>query len=236
VSAAGFNFRDMRLTLLLILLIHVPEDISAQHDSTLIQSGKRVYQSQYFDIEGSPYYFSAWVNGSVLRSDATYVENVLLNYNGFTHEIEIKSGEELYALDKRWCLRADVKVQDNPALGDELQSTVTFQQGVHRNLSGHYGAILFQGKKLTLIRDFAVAKLDKEYNEFGTNNYIAKFRDISSVYIKRGNELIQLKLNKKKIGEAFDDPDLITAFVAKEKLDLKKNADLVRLIAFADEL
>jgi hypothetical protein len=226
----------MRLTLLCFTFLLALDGLLAQQDSVLIQSGRRVYQSQYIDIEGSPYYFSDWVKGSVLRSDASVIEGVWLNYNGFTHEIEIKSGDALYALDKRWCLRAEVMPGDNPELSDELPAPVMFQQGVHRNFADHYGAVLYHGKKLALIRDFNVAKLDKEYNEFGTNNVVAKFRNTSAVYLKRGNTIIQLRLHRRKIADAFENPDLIRTYVDEEKLDPGKDADLIKIVAFADTL
>lgn len=227
----------MRLIICIpFLLIMSCCTVSAQRDSMLMQTSKLVHQSQYFDYEGSPYYFKDWVQGNVLRTDATYMKDVRLNYNGFTHEIEVQSGDEIYALDKRWYLRADISRDENPALETGLPARLTFQLGLHRALADRYGAILFHGTHLTLIRDFNVGKQRKEYSEFGVNNYVATFRDQSIVYLKRDNELIPLKLHKKRIAEAFEHQDRILDFIDREDLDVKRDTDLIRLVAYADQL
>jgi hypothetical protein len=54
--------------------------------------------------------------------------------------------------------------------------------------------------------------------------------------LKRGSAVVQLKLHRKKIADAFDNPDLVSKFIADEKLDPGKDADLIKIVAFADTL
>jgi hypothetical protein len=94
--------------------------VFAQKDSLLVQNSKPVDKSRYDDVNGSPYYFSDWVKGDILRSDGQTVENVPLNYNGHTHEMDVLAGEEVFTLDRRWHLRIDVAEEDNPGLAEEF--------------------------------------------------------------------------------------------------------------------
>ena len=227
---------SMLRSLVFALLICMTTCVLSQVDSFLLHTSTPAHRSIYQDYEGSPYYFSAWVKGRLLRSDATYIEDVLMNYNGFTHQIEVESGDTRYALDKRWYLRADVYKKDNPQLGDDMPDVVSFQLGIHREFGDHYGAVLYAGEKLMLIRDFNVGKQNREYSEYGINNFLAEFRDQSTLYLRRDNRLIPIRQHKKKIAEAFADQDRVLEFIAQHDLDVKQDKDLVKLVAFADQL
>lgn len=211
--------------------------VFGQSDSLIVQNSKPVDQGRYRDIDGSPYYFRDWVKGSILRSDGKVIDNVMVNYNGYAHEMEVRSGEKIYALDKRWHLRVDVFRDQNPNLADQFPaSQLIFQRGAHRDLADKYATILFLGEQLTLIRDCDIGKVQKEFNDVGKTISILRFKDLSNYYLKRSGALIPLKLQKKRIAEAFDNDPRIVDFLTKEKLDLNNESDLVQLFMYADTL
>ncbi len=209
----------------------------AQADSLIVQNSVPVNAGRYRDIDGSPYYFREWVKGSVLRSDGKTVENVTLNYNGYSHEMEVQSGNAIYSLDKSWHLRMDIYADQNPNVSDQFPAAhLIFMRGVHRDLANRYATILFLGERMTLIRDCDIGKVEKEFNDVGKTIFIKRFKDLSIYYLKKGNILIQLKLHKKRVAEAFDNDMRIVDFVSAENLDMNDEADLIRLVKFADAL
>jgi hypothetical protein len=210
---------------------------TAQSDSLLIQNSKPIDNNRYVGIDGSPYYFSDWVIGSILRNDGQTVEDVLMNYNGHVHELEVRLGDKVHTLDKRWHLRADVSKEKNPALSEEFPvDRLIFQRGAQNQFMDRYSTILYLGEKYTLIRDCDIGKIEKEFNDVGRTYTVERFKDLSLYFLKSKSGIVQLKLQKKKIAEAFGDNPAIEAFIEKEKLDLGEERDLVRLVQFAEGL
>lgn len=209
----------------------------AQTDSLLIQNSKPIDNSRYTGIDGSPYYFSDWVVGSILRNDGQTVEGVLMNYNGHEHELEVLLKNEVHILDKRWHLRADVLKEKNPAIADEFPvDRLIFQRGAQNQFMDRYSTILYLGEKYTLIRDCDIGKIEKEFNDVGRTYTVERFKDLSLYFLKTKSGIVPLKLQKKKIAEAFGDNPAIEDFIEKEKLDVGEERDLVRLVQFADAL
>lgn len=222
---------------LLILSVYLlPGLASGQQDTLLVQNGKVIEQNRYQDIDGSPYYFNDWVKGRVLRSDAMYLEDVFLNYNGFSHQLEARVGGQVYTLDKKWHLRADVVKAENSSMQGSHPDTIVFQLGVHRALADTYGAILYEGEYYTLVKDYDIGKADKGFNTVGSKIEIDRFRDLSVCYLLTGTELIPMKRHKKRIAEAFGDDERIRTYVAEQRLDVDDDRDLVTLVRYADGL
>ena len=211
--------------------------IFSQSDSLLVQNSEPVDADRYRGIDGSPYFFKEWVTGSVLRSDGKTVDDVRLNYNGHAHEIEVQARGNVYVLEKRWHLRVDVLRSENPAVAEEIPvEQLIFLRGVHRDLADRYATILFIGDQLTLIKDFDVGQVDKEFNTVSEKIQVQRFKTQTEYYLKKGGSLVKLRLVKKKILEAFGDDARVAEFMAKQKLNLSNEADLVSLVAYADTL
>lgn len=210
--------------------------IHAQTDALLNQDAQPILKSRYMGIEGSPYYFPDWVTGSVLLMNGKVVEHVSMNYNGFTHEIEYRSGETVYILDKRSHLKVDILRDQNPGQAKQFPvSQLTFIRGFHRDLGDRYAAVLYLGEQLALIKDFHVGKSEQDFNDMSRSEMNA-FKERSSYYVRRAGVLTVLKPQKKRILEAFENDARIGDFLTLEKLDLNSEQDLVRLVIFAETL
>lgn len=186
---------------------------------------------RYHDTDGNPYFFHDWQQAQLLYSDGSLVRAGAVNYNGFSHELEIRVGEQTYALDKRWFLRALFISQGSPDA-----DTVIFQYAVHRDLSDQYAVLAYQGKSYELIRQFRVVKVKKEFHELGAAGVLLEFKPESIYFLRKQNVLILLKLQKKKLAEAFGYDSRITDFMESNKLNLSQEKDLVRLVQYADSL
>lgn len=210
--------------------------VVAQTDVFLSHNAKPVSKSRYVGIEGTPYYFPDWMNGNVLLNNGKVVENVMLNYNGLTHEIEILSDDNIFALDPRGHLKIDVLREHNPDHAFRFSvDSLTFIRGFHRDLADRYATILYLGEHLALVKDFHVGKSEQDFNDLERSEMNA-FRDRSAFYIRRAGDLILLRPQKKRILEAFENDVRISDFLSKEKPDLDSEEGLLRLVKFADTL
>lgn len=209
--------------------------IEAQTDSRSIPRSNTINVDRYHNISGSPYYFPDWVIGNILRSDGQILENVRLNYNGYSHEIEVHTEDALYALDKLWYLRVEVLLDQNIPAADAFPvRQIIFQFGADRKFADRYSAILFVGQQITLIKDFHVVKDDRGLNGPGKNVSQMYFKDQSAYYLKKEGALIPLKLQKRHIAGAFENAPQIAEYIASQKPDLNSEKDLVKLVAYAD--
>jgi hypothetical protein len=211
-------------------------DTPAQDNPNSIQRARLIPNGRYESIAGSPYYFPVWVRGKILRSDGTTVESMLLNYNGYSHQLEVRTEDGLYALDKFWYLRG-VVLQEQNVESDGIFSTpeLIFQFSAHEDLADRYSIILFVGSQLSLIKDFDVRKADAGVNSPGKYLVGKEFTTLSTYYLKKSGMLIPLTMQKRRMIDAFGDARM-TEYILKRKPDLKSERELVALVKYADAL
>lgn len=215
----------------------LPEpELHAQQDSLIIERSTPLPLYRYREYDGSPYYFKHSVRSTVLRSDAVQLDDVLVNYNGYTHEMEAMVGDSLFRLDPLWHLRVEVRAADNPGEMSPDVAVITFQRGADRSFPDRYTAILYFGKTYSLLKDFHVVRVEKGRTTIGEPQYVYRFQDVATYYLKQGQELTQIKLQKHKILDAFPNDERIATYLDHEKLNPKNEGDLVSLVRFADGL
>ena len=225
----------MKLLILSALSFACALNLEAQSYRYIFDNYRIPPPDRYADVEGNPMYFDHWVRGDILKSDGGKIEGVRLNYNGYTNELEVDLDTVMIALDPRWHIRADVSLNDNPGLKD-IQTSVAFQYGLHPDFGEGYGVILFLGDRYLLMKRFDVDQLKDTKNEYGRVEPKEIFIRTSTYFLREGNSFIKLKTKKKPLLDALHNDPRVEEFYVRNHLDGDREADLIRLVSFANTL
>lgn len=193
----------------------------------------RTFDNRYQGVKGSPYVFEEWFPGEVYLNNKQKVVINDLNYNCFDNEIAYKDpATEAIRLINRYMV--DFFQLD---IGDENLSFVPVK------LEDGEDAVFAE-----LLYDFS-SKVYKVYRkEFLKANYEGgysadrkydEFVDKSDLFVlKKGDDTIyKIKKSKKHIISIFPDKEKeMSAYIKENKLDLKQDDSIVKLMSYYDSL
>jgi hypothetical protein len=184
------------------------------------------------NAEGSPYFNENFIKGSIFNGKDLIKENVLLRYNIYADEIEIKKydflpDDEISSLTKD--PRFYVKILNN------IFVFATYQQSIEK---GGYFKVIQPGKHYDLYKKIII-----DFTPFKSANAIesekpAAFKRTQDYYLvtKKGN-FFKIPKRTSKIYTIMDGKEKkIKDFIKKNKLNLKIEKDLVQLVNYYNSI
>jgi len=157
-------------------------------------------------------------------------------YNIFSREIEVK--KTLLEEEKHKALIRDPNVVLIPSQGAKNYRFLSFINEKGEKDEGYLIA-LYEGNSYTLYK-YLEAKFSeaKPAANSMVNPKPSKFTQFTDYYYKhKDGSVIVLPSNKNKLLAQFKDTEssMLKSFIKKEKIDLKAEEDLIRLIVFLDQ-
>jgi hypothetical protein len=192
----------------------------------------RTYDNRYDGVRNSPYLLDPWLKGDLLLANGQKYEQVSLKLN--THQDELvfrRSGGDSVIFNRKNV--AQFELAD--AAGQKLafrcwQPEGTDQPGYYQVLAQGKYSLFVRHRKTLLKADFKGA--------YSSGRTYDEFVDEKTYYLAlpgRPNSLIKLKPGPKALLKALQDDGSLAQFAQKEGLDLKKEADMAKLLAFANQ-
>jgi hypothetical protein len=197
------------------------------------KGGGNLSDYEYQQIIGNSYFDKKFISGNIYMDNKIISKDVLLRYNAFKDEIEVKKNNGFEVLIRH----EDVSC----SLGGTKYIFSSFVK--KKGGKEHYGYFiaLFEGKTFFLLqRKIKIYKGAKVAKTSMTGSFPAKLLDSEHYYLldKEKKTSYILKGNKKKIIEKLDSQyqSKINNYIKKNKLDLKKKKDLIVLFQYYDSL
>ncbi|HHL53155.1 MAG TPA: hypothetical protein ENJ39_07230 [Flammeovirgaceae bacterium] len=214
----------MKYAIAICLLLSVCyRPATAQKAYTILESHKELDPSRYDEIKGSPYLYNDWLPATVVGSDGKMHENILVNYNGLTGELEIKRENRQTEMEPSSYLKVMVHT---PA------GTQAFYRGIHPQLGNKLVCVLYDGVRVKLIRDFKVRKQENEMQTPLNPTVFEKFVAQSDYYLMLEGLLHPVKIKKKKIMALLDHKQEIEKYIKENNLNLNTTEDVIKLLAY----
>lgn len=190
---------------------------------------KGIQETTYSDIEGDPYLFRDFHDGSVkMKNGEEY--NAPLRYDIYSGEIHFKAKDQVYALINLEELES-VKIKDTKF----VYTSYKMSEGTENSKETYFevlqeGNYMLLAKKNIRIQDAEPAKLYVEAKP-------AKFIVLEdSFFIKTKNEPAVRIKSKKDLDLYFEDKsDGVIDFTKKQKLKVNKSEDLIQIVKFANQ-
>jgi hypothetical protein len=189
------------------------------------------FNNPHSGVDGSPYLFRDFIIGEAISTDNTRYINANFRYNMYTDQIEYEKYGEVYILNNPGDFEYFI-------LGDHILCYRLFstpdgllKKGYFQLLNKGEDAVLFKKKNVRFVPP-------KEAEAYAPASP-AKFMSASdSYYISfQGRPLVMLNLKKKEFLTVFPEKsNEIEKYIANEKLSIRKEEDLLKLVEFYNKL
>ena len=191
---------------------------------------KGIEDTYYSDIEGSPYYFKDFMPGTIeLANGETY--NELFKYDIYADQILFKGGSVIYAIAHPELIK-NVKINNLTFIYSAYKSSANDE----KTEDGYFIMENDGNGKLLVHNNMRIQ--DPEPPKLYQDAKPAKFIRTSDTYYIKINDEEAIKINgKKDINSIFGSYSAqVSDYVKRQKLNLKKMDDLLRMVNFYNTL
>ena len=193
----------------------------------------RTFDNRYEGTRGTPYLSEEWLPGQVFLKSQNRIIIKEMNYNCFENEVAYLDPStkavmliNKYNIDLFYLISGPDTLVFVPVQLEENKAPV-FAQLLHRGESSLYKRY---EKEFIRANYEGAYSADRKYDEFA---------DKSSLYLSTEEDpgLNKVKKSKKQFLASFPGAeDELSAFIKTEKLDLKLEEDIIRLLRYYDSL
>ncbi|MBU1013103.1 MAG: hypothetical protein KKG99_08850 [Bacteroidetes bacterium] len=180
------------------------------------------------DIKGSPNLNDNFILGTILTNNKIKYVDVPLRYNIYNDDMEFEVDKNTYLAI------SNPKSMNEICIGDDV-----FVYTIKRNKKGEqfgYYQLLQKGKVQLLSRYNIVFKEATTTTGYKAPEPAKLERNSNTYYLQIGTDEPQEISGKKDIQTIFgSESPKIEAFIKKEKLNVRKEADLIELVKFINE-
>lgn len=196
--------------------------------STVFMTRKKDYSDVKY--QGTPYYHETPVLGTPFKKEVAQPK-LLLQYNAYNDEIEIKDGDKTYSLLKSANVKAEIN-GEKFVIDYFLTKDGEEKEGYLIQLTTSGNAVLYYKP----LKEYVPGKEPTS----GYESYFPpQFVDKSEFYYRLNNSRSAqiLKTKKKSLLQIFSDKEKeVKAFISANKLDLDERADLIKLFDYYNNL
>lgn len=209
----------MKKTLLLLFIISSPI-LHAQIPESLSKPTKM--SAAFNDYQGSVYLDFEFQESSLIDKK-TGTHNALLRYNIYKDIIEYKKRSGLDEIIQKPSIHAKIK--------DDYFYYCNFktQRGLKRN--GYY--ILVESKdNYRIYKRYFIEITDPRNGGISKSAGAGGLKKITNYYLEKNNAIMELPKNKREAYSIFSDKkDELKEYIKNEKIRLKEEKDLLRLVS-----
>ncbi len=208
--------------LLLFVTVVTPLIVNAQLPDSILQFTQKF--PKYEDYDGSIYLNTKFIESSVI-DEALGTFDAILRYNIYTDTIEYKEDSELYEISKRPTIQARI--------GKDYFYYCTFKTQRGAEKYGYYILVELNDQYRIYKRYQVHIKEPIKMDVYNGNLSPGTIRKIVTYYLEENDIVQKLPQEKKAIlSSTFEDKqDELKQYIKKEKIKLKKEEDLIRLVA-----
>jgi hypothetical protein len=203
--------------------------VSAQAGAALLSKGadgNPVFEKSYVDVQGSPYLQEDWAIGNVLLKNGKSYTGVALKYDQVKDVL-------LFRNEKNETNTFAQPVKSFTITSRKDNSQLSFRNGftpVKSATENSYYQVLADGKVQLLFRNVKKVRNDKAYNSATT---VLTVEEYPGWFIARDGMPVTIKKSEKAVLEAIGgDSAALEAYIRSNKLNVKNDADLVKLITY----
>jgi len=214
----------MKKWILLLVLLTAIQGVQAQ----LLQlqdpvSSKNFNPDKYAGIRGTPLLVDKWQHGSVITTKGYYAD-LELKLDLYDNQVFFNKNDESFEL-----LDQIVAIRLFPKWPDTANQQVFIKGMTQNNIKPEqYVQVLVAQGTVQLYR--SDIKQVTEMSEINAG-MVKTFANTSRYFIKKGDQFKLVKLNKEEIMPFLAEKEAeINDFIAKKKLNLKKEMDFIQMI------
>lgn len=205
---------------LLILFLCLGQLVWAQ-DVMYNTANETLMQKDYSKVQGSPYLFKDWHKGTLYDIKDKPTAATAINFNGDTGKVVMQEDDKIIELNENLYNRIELMVDGKKEV---LVNRVT-------PIDLTYYRAIYQSEMHQALERFESDLKEDEVGTYAASSKRAKFMNKTKFYLFKDGKLHQVNRNNKKIIDFLKSPRL-KGYLKKNKLNLKKDEDLVKALAY----
>ncbi len=205
------------------------QDFASKMQISSGNPGYRVTASRNSQIEGSEYFNEEFMEGEIFTTDNERFTGVPMRFNAYHSEVEV--------------MMPDKTIWSLTNLGNIVKIILDSSTLVHRRFITDRGeasgflALVYSGKNVLYRRNYKVLMEGKPSNGIVDEIPPKIVARPAEYYIDAGNGLPRFFKTSRDIAEIIGNhTQEIYSFTKKEKVNFKKEEDLVKLLSYIDSL
>jgi len=182
------------------------------------------------ETEGSPFLNEKFASGVVSDNSKHQNYGLQVRYNVFYDEIEIYDKE-------RNTMSVLLKLPEYTCnLNNQYFQYFNFKNGINEEVNGYFIELIKGEMKLFMKYDCSFSAGKPSLNTL-TPDVKPSFTISKNYYVLKDEVLVQIPKKKKKVLTLFGDYQKgVSAYITKNKLNVKKERDIVKIISFYNSL
>jgi len=194
----------------------------------------RTWDDRYEGVKGTPYFKNVWQNAQITSMEGKVYNNVPLKYDVYSNLLVIKNSKG----DSISTETANVKEFTWIGTGLTFVREPLLDNTTDIKNFGRFYQLLFRGEKTTLLKNHRKEILKADYQGgYNANRRYDELIDETDYYLKKGSQIEKIKLNEKNILKSTADKEKeLRDFIKKQKLNLKNETDVVKLLQHYETL
>lgn len=209
-----------KLTTLLVFLF-LASIMQAQSDPMYNSNNEVFTEKRYSQVQGSPYFNKEWSKGSLYDVKDQVLPHASINYNGETGLFEIREDDKTIQLNENLYNRVEIMIDGKKQVFVNRITPVDLT---------YYRAI-YQSEIMQFLEKFESTLKEEEVATYGASSTRSKFVNKTKYYIFQDGKMKEVSRNTKKLIDHLKSARL-KGYVKKNKLNLKKDEDLVKALAY----
>jgi len=205
--------------LILVMVFHG----SSQNENLTLFNSQEIDENRYNEIKGSPYFFDEWKMGDIIGDNGQTVEDVLLNYNGYTEHFEVRTKGKYIQLDERLYQKISISTDE---------ATVVFQKSAHPDFPNKFVQVVHDGERVKLLKHFTVVLAESSVFNAGGRVDFKRFKPDRKYFVMTDGSPQPVSMRKKKIIELLGHEKEIERFAKTERIKIDTEEGLSTLLAF----
>jgi len=206
----------------------------AQISNLTAFDGTPIKENRYPNVKGSPWLVDAWLDGEVWGEGEQRLKNVKLRYDEYADDVVLFREGKSFRLNPATIRGFVVYV---PESSDLEAKPYVYKNGypeVDNNSKNTFYRVLYEGKKAVFLYRTKV-ELFENAPTYGSAVNETSFVRKKRYYVYKDGKMHPVLLNKKDILNALNDK-AAEAYAAKNKMKLKKEEEIIQLMAAVESM
>jgi len=195
----------------------------AQVVYTTVSKDQGIDHSMYSKIQGSPYFYEVWQKAKIIDPKGDTYNEIALNYNGFTKQLELKKDEIIKPLADGTFLKVFVQGE---------YSNESFLKYIHPAFGNSIVCVSYDGKHIKLIKKFEVNLQESGTHMPGYPSGFNKFVRRLEYYLMANDNVYPISLRKKKVIKVLGHDSEIEQYLKDQNFTLKTEDELIQLLKY----
>jgi len=190
---------------------------------------------KYDDIRGSAYLYPEWSAGTLTDKNGKAYANLQLKYDTYSDRIELNQDGQVLEINSVAYPQFTLSVVQ-PGSNSVVKHSFSTGYNVPGFSVNSYFDVLKEGG-ITVLKKFKTSFVEENVSSYGTAEQKKSFQTKALYFIVNEKKNVkETKLNRRSVLEVFPEKaQQIEDFLKKEKLKLKTENDLVKVIDFLEK-